>query len=221
MRVYLHLSPSRQIVPFNYQQKLVGAFHKWLGENDLHDELSLYSLSWLQGGRMRRDRKGLEFPNGATFFISSPLQDLHTKAVQGIFKDQDIRWGMQVEEVILKVTPNFGTRQLFIAQSPILVKRQRENAQHQQYYFPSDPEANDFLTETLQSKLAHLSLPTDVRVAFDSTYKKPRIKKTTYRGIDIKGTLCPVIVEGDAQSVAAAWDCGVGNSTGIGFGALR
>ncbi|MEM9990733.1 MAG: CRISPR-associated protein Cas6, partial [Bacteroidota bacterium] len=86
MRVYLQLTPNREIVPFNYQQKLVGIFHRWLGENnDFHDDISLYSLSWLGNGRMRRDRRGYDFRYGATFFISSPLEHLHTKAVSGIF----------------------------------------------------------------------------------------------------------------------------------------
>ena len=44
MRIYLHLTPNTQIVPFNYQQSLVGAFHRWLGKNELHDDISLSFL---------------------------------------------------------------------------------------------------------------------------------------------------------------------------------
>ena len=93
MRIYLRLTPNTEIVPFNYQRALVGAFHKWLGENELHDEISLYSLSWLYGGKMRRDKKGYDFRHGAEFFISSPLEDLHKSAISGLFKDEDIQWG--------------------------------------------------------------------------------------------------------------------------------
>lgn len=75
MRIYLHLSPNKEIVPFNYQQSLVGAFHKWLGEkNELHDDISLYSLSWLTGGKMRHDKRGYDFRNGAQFSISAPYE---------------------------------------------------------------------------------------------------------------------------------------------------
>ncbi|MEM9886491.1 MAG: CRISPR-associated endoribonuclease Cas6 [Bacteroidota bacterium] len=223
MRVYLQLSRNTAPVPFNYQQKLTGAFHKWLGTNELHDDISLYSLSWLRHvGRpcYKTTKAGLVFPYGAEFFISSPLQDLHTKAVQGIFEDAEINWGMRVEEVRLRRTPDFGQRHRFLAQSPILIKRKRLEDQHAQYFFPSHAESDAFLTETLQSKLRRLQLPTDVSVAFDRSYPRPHIKKISYHGIDIKATLCPVIVEGDPQAVAAAWDCGIGNSTGIGFGAL-
>jgi hypothetical protein len=43
MRIYLHLTPNTEPVPFNYQRALVGTFHRWLGENELHDDISLYS----------------------------------------------------------------------------------------------------------------------------------------------------------------------------------
>lgn len=219
MRIYLNLSKNTQIVPFNYQQKIVGAFHKWLGENELHDDISLYSLSWLSRGIPTRG--GLNFPRGSTLYISSPQKDLHKKAIDGIFNDQYINWGMKVETVQMKPTPDFGTKQLFLAQSPILIKRKREDSAHHQYYFPDDPEANELLTETLHRKLERIGLSTNVSVKFDETYPKPIVKKIIYRNIDIKATICPVIVEGAAEAVAFAWDVGIGNSTGIGFGALK
>ena len=219
MRIYLHLSPNQEIVPFNYQQSLVGAFHKWLGPNELHDDVSLYSLSWLTGAHI--SKHGFDFPRGSTFFISSPLPDLHTKMVAGVFNDQLIRWGMRVQEVRMKVTPDFGSRHRFIAQSPVLIKRKREGDKHQHYFYPSDPEANTHLTETMQMKLRKANLPTDVSVRFDPHYKNVGFKKVTFNKIDIKASFCPVIVEGDPRAVAFAWEVGVGNSTGIGFGALK
>ncbi len=221
MRIYLHLTPNTEPVPFNYQPALVGAFHKWLGENELHDEISLYSLSWLRGGALRKDNKGFDFKKGATFCISSPLESLHHKAVTGVFKDQDIRWGMRVAEVRLCPTPDFGPDHRFLTQSPILVKRNRPEGNGQQFYFPADPEANEFLTDTLQSKLQKFGLDKHATIAFDDSYPNPKVKLIEYKGIRIKASYCPVIVKGDPQAVAFAWEVGVGNSTGIGFGALR
>ena len=37
-------------IPFNYQPKLVGTLHKWLGPNDIHGKLAMHSFSWLMGG---------------------------------------------------------------------------------------------------------------------------------------------------------------------------
>ncbi len=220
MRINLHLSPNTEPVPFNYQPALVGAFHKWLGENELHDEISLYSLSWLWGGAMRKDKKGFDFKKGAVFSISSPMEGLHQQAVSGVFQDQTIRWGMRVAEVNLFPTPDFGTEQRFIAQSPILIKRRPPEGGGQQYYFPSDPEANELLTETLQRKLQKFGLKKSAAVAFDQAYPNPKTKLIDYKGIRIKASQCPVIIKGDPEAVAFAWDVGIGNSTGIGFGAI-
>lgn len=69
MRLHLQLSPSREVVPFNHLPVLTGALHKWLGPNQEHGGLSLYSFSWLQGGRATRN--GLRFDDGATWMISA------------------------------------------------------------------------------------------------------------------------------------------------------
>lgn len=219
MRIYLQLSPNKERIPFNYQRSLVGAFHRWLGENELHDDISLYSLSWLSHGKA--SKQGLNFPNGCQFFISSPLPDLHQKAIQGIFNGQHIRWGMEVQEIRMFPTPKFGSKKRFIAQSPILIKHKTDGDKHAQFYYPHDNLSNELLTQILKHKLERMNLPTDVSMRFDSTYSNPQIKKIRYQGIDIKGTLCPVIVEGDPRAVQFAWEVGAGHSTGIGFGALK
>ena len=68
MRLHLKTTPNKSPVPFNYQQKLVGTIHKWLGNNTIHGAISLYSFSWLKGGRKEGD--ALRFANGASMFIS-------------------------------------------------------------------------------------------------------------------------------------------------------
>lgn len=67
MRIHISTTKNTSLVPFNYQQKLVGTIHKWIGENSIHDRISLYSFSWLQGGRKVSD--ALDFPEGATLFL--------------------------------------------------------------------------------------------------------------------------------------------------------
>ncbi|MBK8877458.1 MAG: hypothetical protein IPN74_02565 [Haliscomenobacter sp.] len=106
MRIYLKTSPSSETVPFNYQRALVGAMHKWLGGNDLHDDASLYWLSWLYGGKRRE--QGLQFPDGAYFFISAPDTGLHQRIANGVFRDADIQWGLQVREIQLQVPVGGG-----------------------------------------------------------------------------------------------------------------
>ena len=218
MRIYLELSPNREPVPYNYQQSLVGAFHKWLGENELHDDISLYSLSWLTRARPRKD--GFDFPNGSTFFVSSWNDELLAALVKGIFRGQDIRWGMEVREVVIQRAPEMGEKQRMRTQSPILIKRRVEGENHAQYFFPGDEQADEYLTETLHRKLEKANLDVRASIRFDPDYDRPKTKKITFNGIDIRASHCPVIVEGDPRAVQFAWEVGAGNSTGIGFGAL-
>lgn len=219
MRIYFHLSPNTEIVPFNYRNALVGAFHRWLGENELHDDISLYSLSWLSNSHPRRG--GLDFPGGSTFYISAPSHQMLSALLEGVQNGWRVRWGMEVKEVTIQRTPEFGEKQRFLVQSPVLIKRAREEDDSYRYYYYSDEEADGLLTETFQHKLRRAGLTEDARVAFDKSYPFPKTKMINYKGIDIRASACPVIVSGDPSAVAFAWEVGVGNSTGIGFGALR
>ena len=218
MRIYLHTSPNTESVPFNYQPALVGTLHKWLGENEVHDGLSLYSLSWFSHGQKRKN--GFHWPLGASFFISSPDQQMIHTLINAVQNDPTIAYGMEVQSMELRVVPQFGSQRTFFAQSPIFIKRSigREN----KFYFPQDPEADQLLTETLQRKLRAAGQEDQgVQVAFDRTYRSQRRKGARYKGVFNKGTLCPVTVTGSPAAVAFAWQVGVGNGTGIGFGALK
>ncbi len=64
------------------------------------------------------------------------------------------------------------------------------------------------------------NLPQEVEVSFDTSYENPKTKLVNYKGINIRASFCPVIVKGHPRAVQFAWEVGVGNSTGIGFGAL-
>lgn len=218
MRLILKTSPTKTIVPFNYQKFLVGRFHKWLGDNKEHDEISLYSLSWLQGGEMVKE--GLKFSNGAEWSISAFDSSLLKTLVANIQEDPEINFGMHVTDLVIMKEPPFDTKQNFFLNSPVFIKRNQGNRVH--YYLFKDPESSGLLTQTLRTKLEKAGLSTEgVRVSFDQSYQNPKTKMIDYNGIGCKASMCPVIVEGTPEQVAFAWNVGIGNSTGIGFGALK
>lgn len=207
------------MVPFTYQTALVGALHKWLGTNAYHNSISLYSLSWLTGGKTLKS--GLNFPQGGTFFISSPSVEFIQGVMRGIVADPNIRYGMSVEEVYMQQTPNFGEKHTFFLQSPVLIKRTFEDRELK-FFLPHDTMANQYLTETLRHKLKHVGKDDlSVQVAFDLSYSKIKTKLVNYKGTFNKAAYCPVTLEGNPEAIAFAWEVGVGNSTGIGFGALK
>lgn len=218
MRLYLKISPANQLLPWNYQQKLVGAFHKWLGPNKQHEGISLYSLSWLAGGK--GEGKGIRFENGATWFISSPDTKLLKKVIHGIQAAPSIAFGMKVQEVAIKETPHFPSEAKFLLASPILVKRRTEDSIV--HYTFDDERVDTLLTETLQSKLKKAGLEHEqIAVAFDRSYYKAKHKVIQYKNVKNKVNVCPVVLKGSSKAIGFAWDVGIGNSTGIGFGALK
>ncbi|MEN7548051.1 CRISPR-associated endoribonuclease Cas6 [Rapidithrix thailandica] len=218
MRIHLFLSSNSEPVPFNYQSVLTGVLHKWIGaSNGVHDHLSLYSFSWLNAGKAIK--KGLDFPNGSKWFISVHHAELLKQIIKGIQTDPLVNWGMEVREICIEEEPDFYEEACFQVASPVFVKRRIGD--RIQFFYHHDQQVDTYLTETLQSKLKTAGLDSDgVEVKFDKDYSRPKIKAITYRGIQSKGSVCPVIVKGSSEQIAFAWNVGVGNSTGIGFGAL-
>ncbi len=218
MRINLKLSPNTKKVPFDYQRHLVGAFHKWIGENLIHDDVSLYSLSWLIGGKMVRE--GFDFKYGAEWFVSTYDPILLKTLISGIHQDPEINFGLTVQEITISEDPSVESIQKFHLNSPIFIKRKAGD--RQQYYFYSDEESNMLMTQTLQTKLKKAGLNSEgVHVSFDKTYRNPKTKIITYSGVDCRASMCPIIIEGSQEQVKFAWNVGIGNSTGIGFGALK
>ncbi len=225
MRLHFHLSPNKSAVPFNYPHFLTGAFHRWLGANELHEGLSLYSLGWLQNGCKRGE--SLAFPRGATWFVSAPDTDagnhlLH-RIADAALKQPEVCCGMEVVQIESQLTPEFGSRRVFRADSPVFIRGDKEGDQDPHILY-NDPRAADYLTRTLRHKLDKAGLgkyAEGAQMSFDPTFKQPKtrlihIKDNFYK----RANVCPVIVEGGETVTRFAWNTGAGNLTGSCFGSL-
>ena len=217
MRIYLKLTANNELVPFNYQKDLVRSFHKWLGYNPIHNELSLYSFSWLSQGQIKG--QGFTFPKGAIWFISTWDINLMKSLISNIRKYPNVAYGMTVNEVIVKEAPDFSSIDNFQIATPIFIKR--TIGREVKFYYYDDPDAGNYLTETLKHKMSKAGLNDDLlQVSFDTSYSRKSTKMIDYDGVKNKASWCPVIIHGNNESKAFAWHVGLGNSTGIGFGAL-
>jgi CRISPR-associated endoribonuclease Cas6 len=218
MRIHLIIKTTNKVIPFDHQPLLTGTIHKWLGWNDEHGKVSLYSFSQLEGGKATPN--GLRFESDISFFFSSHNSDLIKKMVSGIQVDPTIFHGMVVSEIIIQEDPDLSGRNLFFSASPIFIKRRvEESVDHIMY---DDPRANICLKETLQTKMNEAGIEDDsLEIRFETTYPKAGTKKITYNGIQNRANWCPVIIEGKPETKLFAWNVGLGNSTGIGFGAIK
>ncbi|PKQ63365.1 CRISPR-associated endoribonuclease Cas6 [Labilibaculum filiforme] len=224
MRIHIKTTPSKQTIDFNHLHLLTGTIHKWFGKNEFHDSISLYSFSNLTGGKASKN--GLDFPNGASFFISCWDNQQAKLLVTGIQNHPEMFFGLKVAEIILQEDPELSTKSSFQVGSPIYIQRNLENGRKKFYYF-DDKESPELLAETLTSKMINAGLAEDetLKITFDKNYRKKGTKKIDYiRGnkvTQIRASWCPVIIEGKPETKAFAWNVGIGNSTGIGFGAIK
>lgn len=218
MRIHLATTRNQSIVPYDHLPVLVGSLHKWLGMNEWHNEVSLYSFSWLKGGE--RGNSGLYFPRGASWFISAYDTEIIRRLLQGIQRDPSINYGLKVNSIIIQKTPHFRQSHSFTLASPVLIKhRDGEKVKH---FLFSDTQADELLTKTLVTKLKKAGLNTDgVQVTFKRDYPFSKTKLVNYNGIGNRASICPITINGTPEQIAFAWNVGIGNSTGIGFGALN
>lgn len=210
------------VVPFDHLSTLKSAFHRWSGHNPaLHDGMSLYSLSWLHGGR--GGPGGLRFPNGAAWSISAPDPDLLRKVLAAILADPDLPGHqMRVTDATWRAIPEFESGQrVFRLLSPVLVKQTLlpPATTHLLY---DNPLADEILTDSLRHKLRLTGRDeSGVSVAFDRTYSGAKTKLFRYKQVQCRANMCPVLISGSAAQLAFAWCVGVGHSTGLGCGALQ
>ena len=218
MRITINIRSENKNVPFNYQPSITGAIHKWLGKNEIHDKTSMYSFSWLKGGR--KNGNSLLFENETSFEFSAHDNDLIKSIMKGIQSDPRINYGLEVSEIVIQAMPSFSKKETFFVSSPVLVKRK---VNEKEIHFTYDNvESDRLLTETLKTKLMRAGLNTDnVQVGFDRNYSGAKTKLVYYKQIGNKTNICPIIIHGTPEQIVFAWNVGVGNSTGIGFGSLK
>lgn len=222
MRIHIQTTQNSSIVPFDYQQKLVGTIHKWLGNNEIHDKISLYSFSWLLGSKMIRNQ-GYTFPDGANFFVSFYEKEYLRVLIRTIRSDSEMFCGLEVRDITIENQPLFPEgAQCFRLASPIFIKRLQNGNRNYKFYLYDDEDSNTLMTETLKHKMQEAGLPEDetLKVEFDLTYSQKQVKMVTIHGIKSKASMCPVIIHGSPQSKLFAWTVGIGNSTGSSFGSL-
>ncbi len=222
MRIHLKISSDGSVVPFDHHQKLTGVIHKWIGkENREHGTISLYSFSLLNGGKKSSRGNGLVFENGTSFFISAHDNELIKTIVFAIQQDTSMFCGLKVQEIIIQENPDLTEKDQFFAASPIFVKRKVENDRIKHFSFDEE-ETSAFLKETLQSKMARIGLVDEtLEIAFDQNYRKAKCKVLTYNGVKNKANVCPIIIKAKPETKVFAWNVGIGNSTGIGLGAIK
>lgn len=228
MRIQLQLTPNTAPVPFNYQHLLYERLEQWLGEYNLwHDNQRLYCFGGLHKGHGYKG--ALTFPDGANWFLSGIDKTYLKYTIERLLADPELIAGMKITHAELQPPPQFGKRHSFFLSSPVLLKESKTRNNFPQFITYRDGNAADrLLKKSLQEKLEEAGrgeLQGSFRIRFSRNYPRPKTKLITLRrknGTTEKNraSLCPVEMTGPPEALQLAWSVGVGESTGMGFGAL-
>ena len=229
MKIKVEFSKNTSLVPFEYVTNLNGYLHKILGnDNEFHDKISLYSTSFLHGGKMSKCKKGLNFLNGATWFVSSPDVDFINKFINSIYENVEFAFGMELIKVgLLKYEfNNEDGYYRFKTKSPVLLKSLDFQTKKNKYLTHEDGvnETSQHMKNIILKKAAESNLPfnsDDFEIFFDYEYSGKKIKWIKIRSVGNKTSVCPIIIKTTKPEIVDfIYNVGVGNSTGSGFGAL-
>jgi len=219
MRLYLKLDKNTKTIPFNYQELLTGTIHKWIGEdNNIHGKQGQFSFSWIQNTVAYK--QGINLKNDAYFFISSRNVELIKKIVKNILDDPIMFSGVKVFDVQIKDTPEFSNSENFLMASPVLLKVKEDD--EIRHVTLEDDDFEEILTVNFKRKLEKAGLTSEgVSIKLNPETSFRQTKLVTYKKIKNKTSFAPIVIKGSPEQIAFAWEVGLGNSTGIGFGALK
>lgn len=226
MNFTLVMSRPKRVIPYQHHHKVVGAFHKWLGENVLHDQTSLYSISWLMGGRAKKT--GLKFMKNPILHVSTPIPMIIHELAAGIVYDPSFIYDMEViDSSAVETIPDFenevsGTFEL---STPLFVK-DYETSKFGLYISKNVDIINSQINSLMRRKLyiAGLSeLPLQLSVIADDTVKEKTFQYIKDGKMLYHSANCNVKVNfsGHSTAVKFAAEVGIGNSTGIGYGYVK
>ena len=246
MRIQILADVGKGItLPINYNHILVGAIYRFLAESNpeyadfLHDEgyqaaekrFKLFTFSQLMAERRRITGEQIHFRSTLTWFVSSPVEQFLSHFADTLLTEGRLYIGsrqLRIKDVTIPRTPRFRSEMEFRCLSPIVMSAVRINdgQRRTHYCLPDDPELSELIRQNLIRKheAMHGRAPQDDTLIFhfDDSYirrKQGRVTRLVdFKGIKIRGIMCPFNVSGSPALIQVGYECGFGDKNSAGFG---
>ena len=246
MRIKIIADVGRGLtLPINYNYLLAGVIYRFLAESDpeyasfLHNEgylaaekrFKLFTFSQLMAERRRVTGDRIHFGSTLTWLVSSPVERFLSHFADTLLTEGRLSIGthdLLLKDVAVPRVPRFRSEMSFRCLSPIVMTTVREhNGKPSMYYcMPDDPELSELIRQNLLRKHEAIRgrAPHDDTLTFhfDTDYINRRNGRVTrlvdYKGIKIRGVLCPFRVSGSVALIETGYECGFGDKNSAGFG---
>ena len=232
-------------LPINYNHLLAGIIYRFLAESDpeyasfLHEEgyraaekrFKLFTFSQLMADRRRITGDKIRFRSTLTWYVSSPVERFLSHFADTLLTEGQLslgQWQLPISDVTIPRIPRFQSKMQFRCLSPMTMSTTREhnNKRAMHYCLPDDPALSGLIRQNLIRKheAIHGRAPQDdtLSFAFDKTYidrRQGRVTRLTdYKGIKIRGIMCPFRVTGSPALIQVGYECGFGDKNSAGFG---
>lgn len=235
-------------LPINYNYQLAGIIYRFLSKSDpeyasfLHKEgyaaaekrFKLFTFSQLMVERRRITGATIHFGSTLTWYVSSPVERFLSHFADTLLTEGRLSIGqheLQIKDVTVPRIPRFRSEMSFRCLSPITMSttRERDGKQVMHYCLPEDPALSELIRQNLIRKheAIHGRAPHDdtLTFTFDEAYINKRQGRVTrlvdYKGIKIKGIMCPFRVSGSPALIQTGYECGFGDKNSAGFGMVE
>ena len=235
-------------LPINYTHLLAGVIYRFLAESDpeyasfLHEEgyraaekrFKLFTFSQLMAERRRVTGDKIHFRSTLTWYVSSPIERFLSHFADTLLTEGRLslmQRQLPIKDVTIPRIPRFRSEMRFRCLSPIVMTTTREHhgKQAMHYCMPDDPALSELIRQNLIRKheAIHGRAPHDdtFTFAFDKAYIDRRNGRVTrlvdYKGIKIRGIMCPFRVAGSPALIQIGYECGFGDKNSAGFGMVE
>ena len=235
-------------LPVNYNHQLTGIIYRFLTESNseyaafLHNEgylagqkrFKLFTFSQLMAKRRRVMGEKIHFNSPVVWYISSPVERFLMHFADTLLSEGRLFVGqhqLPIRDVRVPRIPCFQASMRFRCLSPIVMSTVRaHNGRRSMYYcLPEDPAFSHLIRQNLIRKYEaiHGCSPDDnaLNFSFDADYINRRSGRVTrlvdYKGIKIRGVLCPFRVSGSPALIQTGYECGFGDKNSAGFGMVE
>ena len=235
-------------IPINYNHWLSATIYHFLARADgeyaafLHNDgyivekkhFKLFTFSQLMARQRRIDNQHIHFGSTLLWYVSSPVERFLSHFANTLLTEGRLFVGphrLQIQDVRVPRVPHFTPEMHFRCLSPIVMSTSREqNGKLQCHYcLPDEAALPELIRMNLIRKhVAFYGKPPhndSLTFHFDADYlhrKHGRVTRlVNYKGIKIRGILCPLSVVGSPALIRVGYECGFGDKNSAGFGMVE